>query len=116
MVRLIQDVNNYYEIVAFDWEDPSAPHGEHSRVTKWVGGAEVESIEFTNVNNYASQDPNPTQYHVTITFTPTVTTVQAFGETIELNVDATSINVSKFEIQLDQQDAYIDNIELQVAP
>jgi hypothetical protein len=116
VVRLMQNANNYYEIAAFEWDDPSAPHGERARVAKWVGGAEVERVEFTNINNYVSQDPNPTQYNVSITFTPATTTVQAFGETIVLDTNPTSINVSNFEIQMDQQDAYVDNIELLVAP
>jgi hypothetical protein len=45
-----------------------------------------------------------------------MTEVQAFGDTIVLSTDTTSINVSMFEIQMNQQDAYIDNIELLVAP
>ena len=115
-VRLMQDDNNYYEIAAFDREPPFDPSVQSSPVTKWVGGVEVDSDAFTSLDNYVSQDPNPTQYHVTITFSPGMTTVEAFGETIVLNTDNTSINVSKFEIQMNQQDAYIDNIELLVAP
>ena len=114
-VRLMDEADNYYEIAAFEWDDELSP-GEASRVTKWVGGAEVEeNLAFTNVNNYVSQEP-PLKYHVTITFTPTMTTLEAFGETIVLGTDTTSINVSKFEIQINQQDAYIDNIELLNAP
>ncbi len=114
-VRLMLDANNYYEIAAFEWDDELLAL-ELPRVTKWVGGVAVDEVQFTTVNNYVSQDPIPTQYHVTITFTPTTTTVEAFGETIVLNTETTPINVSKFEIQLNQQDAYIDNIELLVAP
>jgi hypothetical protein len=85
-------------------------------VAKFVGGVKEDSVAFANVNNYVSQDPDPTKYPITITFSPTTTTVQAFGETIVLNTSSTSINVSTFEIELGQQDAYIDNIELLDAP
>lgn len=114
-IRLMQDANNFYEVAAFEWDNPLAP-GELPRVTKWVGGVAVDNVAFTNINNYISQDPNPTQYHVTITFTPATTTVQAFGETIVLNANSTPIAVSMFEIQTNQQDSYIDNIELLVVP
>jgi hypothetical protein len=115
-VRLMEDANNFYEVAAFEWNNVLSPE-ELPRVTKWVGGVVVDNVAFTfPPNQYVSQDPNPTQEHITITFTPATTTVQAFGETIVLNTDTTSINVDMFEIQTNQQDSYIDNIELLVVP
>jgi hypothetical protein len=113
-VRLMQDATNYYEIACFQWDNVAAP-GEPNRVTKVVSGGVVEEKPFANVNNYVSQIP-PLSYHVTITYTPTVVTVQAFGETIVLNANTTGINVSKFEIQTNQQDAYYDNIQQIAVP
>lgn len=113
-VRLMQDANNYYEMAAFQWDNVLSP-GEPSVFRKVVGGTVVEEVQFVNVNNYVSQDP-PTQEHVTITFTPTTSTVQAFSETITLNSDPTAINVILFEIQANQQDAFFDNIQLLAVP
>ncbi|MFA5810205.1 MAG: hypothetical protein WC935_07725, partial [Thermoleophilia bacterium] len=113
-IRLMADANNYYEMAAFQWDNVLSP-GELPRVTKVVGGVVVDNVAFSNINNYVSQNP-PIAYHVTFRFTPTVTTVQAFGETIVLNSNTTSINVSKVELQMNQQEAFFDNIQLLAVP
>jgi hypothetical protein len=51
-----------------------------------------------------------------ITFSPSLTTVVAFGETIDLSVNGTSIPVGKFEVDTGQQAAYYDNIRLEPKP
>ena len=74
---------------------------------KFVGGVEVENVPFTNgfVQN--------TNYSITINFSPTLTTVNAFGNVLTLNTYTTSILINNFEIETNQQDAYYDNILFQ---
>lgn len=108
-IRLKQDADTYYQIGAFEFETPVSLHPD-SGVAKFVAGVKEDGAAFANVNNYVSNDPNPTMYPITITFSPTTIMVEAFGETKTLNTG--NINVSTFEIELGQQDAYIDNIQL----
>jgi hypothetical protein len=114
-IRLKQDEGNFYELAIFEWDDPSLPHNFFPTVTKWVGGVPVNNVAMTHTTSYMSQDP-PSAYHVIITFTPDNTVVQwapnvpAFSEEVVLDKNTAPINVSKFEIQTNQQDAYYDNI------
>jgi hypothetical protein len=108
-IRLMQDNNTYYEIQNFSWDVPPDPHPNTASVRKVVGGAEVEKVLFTN--SYAQGGTYP----IKITFSPSLTTVLAFGETI-LSSNATSIPVSEFEVHIGQQDAYVDNILLEATP
>jgi hypothetical protein len=114
-VRIMEDQDNYYEMAAFQWDNVLEPQ-RLPFFAKVVNQVTVDNVLFTNINNYVSQDPDPTQYHVTITFTPAEATAQAFDETIVLNQDPSAINVSSFEIQTNQQDAYYDNIQLLAVP
>jgi hypothetical protein len=108
-IRLKQDDNNYYQISNFDWEDPSAPP-EQSMVKKVVGGAIVDNVVITNLYSQGST------YPIKITFSPSLTTLEAFGQTVDLTTNGTAISVNIFEVETGQQDCYYDNIKLEPAP
>ncbi|MEA1999982.1 MAG: Ig-like domain-containing protein [Euryarchaeota archaeon] len=101
-LRLVQDKNNYYEIKNSDG------YGAQ-KIKKVVNGRIVDSVlfqsEYTQNNNY----------HITITFSPDSTTVEAFGDVLTLSENSDSISVSTFEVQSMQQDAYYDNINISYA-
>ena len=97
LLRLVQDKNNYYELLNTDGYGPK-------KLKKYVNGVRVASVPF--VNEF-SQNNN---YTVVINFSPEQTTVAAFGETISINTDNKAIIVGRFELELRQQDSYIDNI------
>ncbi len=94
---LRQDVNNYYLLRNTDGYGPRY-------LQKYVSGTLVDSANFTI--EY-SQNNN---YSITVNFSPGQTTVNAFGETLTINTDSSSIMVNSFEINPNQQDAYYDNI------
>ena len=100
-VRLLQDANNYYEIENTDGYGA----GE---IRKFVGGntTPVETASFTG--EY-SQNNN---YTITIDFSPTQTTVNAFGDQLTLSTNTAAINVDSFEVEASQQTAFFDNILL----
>ena len=112
-VRLMQDADNYYELVVFDWG--AVIPFETPYFAKVVGGVPVDNVSLTNIRNYVSQDP-PTQYPVTITITPALASVQGFGENKVLDQDNTPITMVKFEIMTSQQDAYYDNLMFIIVP
>ncbi len=94
---LRQDANNYYLLRNTDGYGPGI-------IRKYVGGVIVDSANFSigySQNNY---------YSITIDFSPGQTTVNAFGETLTINTDSSSIMVNSYEIDTHQQDAYFDNI------
>jgi hypothetical protein len=97
IIRLVEDQNNYFELINTDGYGSQA-------IKKVVNGSEVASAtfqsEYTQNNNY----------HITITFSPDFTTVEAFGDVLTLSGNSDSISVSTFEIRSRQQDAYYDNI------
>jgi alkaline phosphatase len=96
-IRLVQDANNYYEIENTD--------GYGARgIRKIVNGLEVDEAGFSN--GYAQK----TNYTISIDFSPTQTVVDAFGNLLTLNTDTREIRVCGFEIEVEQQDAYFDNI------
>ena len=101
-IRLQQDANNYYEIRNTDG-------GATGAIKKFVNGntTPVETVSFAN--NYNQN----TNYSIEIDFSPTQTTVTAFGETLVLNTDTTSIDVNSFKVEANQQTAYFDNILLE---
>ncbi|MGB3209625.1 MAG: PKD domain-containing protein [Desulforhopalus sp.] len=98
LVRLMQDQSNYYEIKYSDGYNLGI-------ITKVVNGTEVENKQ--NGTQYAQ---NKT-YNVEIKFSPSQVTVEGFGTAQTLSSDNSDIQVSSFEIELTQQDAYIDDIE-----
>ena len=96
-IRLIQDQNNYYELKNTDGYGPK-------EFTKHISGSVVDSASF--VSEYAQNN----NYTITITFSPSQTTVSAFGENLVINTDSSGITVNSFEVEITQQDAYFDNI------
>jgi hypothetical protein len=96
-LRLMEDENTYYEISNSDGYGPGG-------VYIWVDGRVVASTAFKS--GYAQNK----SYRVGVSFGPTAVTVQAFGQVVSLNAGATPILVSRFALELRQQDAYIDNI------
>ena len=96
-VRLVQDANNYYEMQNTDGYGPRS-------ITKVINGQVVDSATF--LNGYVQN----TNYHITINFSPSQNTVNAFGNTLIISTNTSSITVGSFEIEVTQQDAYFDNI------
>ncbi len=99
--RLVQDDNNYYEV----FNNTGGVSGE---IRKYVNHATipVETVPFAN--KYTQN----TDYTITISFTPTATTVNAYGENLTLAANSAQILVSSFEVKSVQQTAYFDNISL----
>jgi alkaline phosphatase len=96
-IRLVQDAGNYYDIQNTDGYGPKS-------IRKIVNGTVVDSASFT------SQYTQNTNYHITVNFSPDQTTVNAFGQTITISTNKSSIPINRFEIEVQQQDAYFDNI------
>jgi hypothetical protein len=97
-LRLLADNNTFYEIYNTDGLGAGG-------IRKFVAGKKVASANFSS-----GYGQNKT-YNVTVSFSPTDVSVQAFGQTVSLKVGATSaILVDQFTLELKQQDAYIDNI------
>ncbi len=96
-VRLVQDASRYYEMVSSDGYDPGW-------IRKVVNGQEVEKQVFQN--GYVQN----TGYSVALAFSPALTQVEAFGQTLVLGSTVSPISVSLFEVELSQQDGYFDNI------
>jgi hypothetical protein len=96
-LRLVQDADNYYELASTDGYNPGI-------IRKVVNGVVVGSRAFQN--GY-SQNQN---YRVTLSFTSSILSANAFGQSLTVSGDTTPIQVGSFELELYQQDAYIDNI------
>lgn len=96
-VRLRQDVSNYYEMKNTDGYGPGY-------FRKIVNGRIVDETAF---ESEFDQNQN---YEIAIDFGQEITILQAFGQTLTLGAEKTSITVQRFEIELMQQDAYFDNI------
>ncbi len=105
-IRLVQDADNYYELANFD----HVVGTDNAYVKKIVGGSEVDLVPFTT--GYT----NGQTYTITITFSPTTTTMDAFGQTVDLTADGTGISVIGFDVVTGKQDANYDDILLQAAP
>ena len=97
-IRLIQDLNNYYEIMN---SDGCGIFG----VKKIINGQVVEHTFF-----YSEYKQNR-NYNISINFSSELTNIYAFGQEIFINTNTDSIIVSRFEIEMIQQDGYFDNIE-----
>jgi hypothetical protein len=110
-IRLKQDALNYYEVSNFSYNDNSEiPPPDQAAVRKYVAGALVQEVLYTM--GYTQGNT----YNIKITFSPTKTTMEAFGQTIDLTTNGTAISVSSFEVLTGQQDAYYDNIKLEAHP
>lgn len=97
-LKLTQDENNYYVL-------ENADNGKGPwYVKKIISGIEVDnaafSSEYTQKNNYS----------ITISFSPNLTTANAFGEMLTMNKDGNRIIVKSFMLNTRQQDAFYDNI------
>ncbi|WP_223892521.1 PKD domain-containing protein, partial [Sulfurovum sp. TSL6] len=101
-LKLIQDAQTYYEVTNTDNYGP----GE---IAKYVNGVKVDSVAF------GSEYTQGTNYTISINFSPSATTVEAFGDILTLNSDTTAIAVSSFSVEVTQQDAYFDNIVYSIA-
>ncbi len=109
--RLKQDTNNYYEITNYDSLDDG--YRGTPTISKVVNGVVVDSHPF--LSYYDQSGGTNGAYHIKVTFSPTQTVWDAFGETY---IDSTSgtITVNKLEMGFWQQDAFIDNILLEAIP
>jgi len=112
-IRLYQNPisdNTFYEVSNFDWSSygfaPFEP--DLAAFKKFVGGVEVEKVAFPT--SYLQGGT----YHINITFGPAITTMEAFGQKIDLS--GTGNTVGKFVIETGQQSSYYDNILLEAAP
>jgi len=113
-VRLVQDANNYYEISNFDWASfGGTPSGNDiAQIIKVVGGVVTDNV-FLPQTAYSQN----TTYNLGITFSPTQVILQGFGSTVTLNTgNTTPISVSSMEVELGQQDAFLDNFKLLASP
>lgn len=111
-IRLFQNPpsdNTYFEIRNFDWSTFGATPEEPDLAAfrKFVGGVEVEKAAFDT--SYLQGET----YHIKITFGPALTTMDAFGQRIDLSGTGP---IGKFEIHTGQQEAFYDNIQLKAAP
>ena len=97
-LRLVQDADNYYEIFNTDGYGPG-------NVSKVINGTVVGQ---TPLQSEYSQD---TLYSTTVLFNAGgELSIDAFGNLVTLSQNTDPILVNRFEIMLEQQDAYIDNI------
>ncbi len=94
---LRQDESNFYKISNTDGYGTLG-------LFKIIGGQIIDQVAF---GKEYSQNNN---YHINITFSATKTVVEAFGEVIVINTNKSPISVNSFEVILQQQDAYIDNV------
>jgi hypothetical protein len=99
-IRLAESGTTYYE---FSTQDDI--------LRKVRAGIVVDSAPFTN-SYLQNSAPNP----IRITFSPTLTTVEAFGGTASLTTNENSNSAIYFEVRADQQNGYFDNITLEAAP
>jgi lysophospholipase L1-like esterase len=73
-------------------------------LSKYVGGSKVDGDDFSS--GYSQG----VDYTITIRFSPTATTLEAFGQVLVIDTDTTAVTVNSVEIELAQQDAYFDNL------
>jgi len=100
-IRLILDDANYYEICNADSTMCPGVNG----IRKNLGGVHELSTPFAGDYSQA------TDYHITVSFSPTQVKVSAFGELLVFDTnDTTALSVNTFAIDAAQQDAYYDNI------
>ena len=96
-IFLMQDTNNYYQIVNTDGYGPGT-------VRKIVNGQIVDSVALAA--GY-SQNKN---YHLRVIFTPESARFEVFGQVLTLTGNSTGITVGNIQMQLAQQTGYFDNI------
>ena len=97
VLRLLQDADNFFEIVNYDGYGPGY-------IRKVVNGVEVGS---TSLGSGYSQKTN---YHLVASFSSGTLTLEGFGSAVTLGGNATELVITGFDIELSQQDAYLDNL------
>ena len=95
-IRLKENDTTYYELFNTDGYGPGY-------LAKVVNGTEVERV--TLASDYLQNN----NYTITITFSPSFTSITGFGSTVSLNSDTTAIAVQSFSIDSFQQTAYYDD-------
>jgi hypothetical protein len=103
VLRLQDDFNTYFEVSNYGWDNPADPHPQAS-VRKVRNRVAVDNVVFTN--SYSQGNC----YTVKITFSPTFTTVEAFGETIYLTANQSGFPVWSFMVETTNQDSSLTNI------
>jgi phosphodiesterase/alkaline phosphatase D-like protein len=98
-VRVLDTPTTYYELSTKD-----------ASVKKVRKGVAVDSMAFPFTYSQGGT------YPIRISFSPTVTTFEAFGGTVDLTKNDASNPIVYFEVESTQQDAYYDNIRLETAP
>lgn len=99
-LRLLEKPDSYYEVENTDGYGPGS-------IRKVVNGKVVSSAVF--LLGY-QQNSN---YTVRVTFSPNFLRVEGFGSEVVLNLPDGGLGVESLEVELRQQDAYIDNIHFQ---
>jgi len=102
ILTLEQDENTYYKIGNSDG------YGTFE-ISKYVNGVNVDTNAF---NHEYTQNSN---YTITVTFSPSSMTVEAYGESVTLNGNTSAVTVNSFSVELTQQDAYFDNVVYGIA-
>jgi hypothetical protein len=95
---LYENANTYYKII--NRYGGSRTGG----ITKYINGTRVDSRWFKN--KYAQKR----NYTISVDFSPSSTTVNAFGQKLTINNNHTPITVTSFRIRTKNQDAAYDNI------
>jgi hypothetical protein len=103
VLRLQDDFNTYFEVSNYDWDNPADPHPQAS-ARKVRNRVTVDNVAFPG--SYSQG----TCYTIKITFSPTLTTVEAFGETIHLTANDAGFPVWSFMVETTDQDATITNV------
>jgi len=88
----------------YDWDNPADSHPLAS-VRKVRNRVTVDTVVFTNPYSQGNC------YTVKITFSPAITTVEAFGETILLTANESGFPVFSFMVETTNQDATLANIK-----
>ena len=96
-IRLVQDADNFYELVNWDGYGPGY-------IRKVVNGNDggITSLTSAYVQNQT--------YNMSLLFSPSGFSVSGFGGEVTLGADATPLVINSFEIELSQQHAYLDNL------
>jgi hypothetical protein len=100
-LRLIQDNQTYYRIIN---RDGSKTGG----IAKYVNGVRVDKSWFSK--GY-EQDKD---YNIRVTFSPSATMVEAFGQVLMMNSDSSVITVNSFSVNTIQQNANYSNIDYSI--
>jgi len=98
-IRLMDTPTTYYELSTKD-----------ASVRKVRKGVAVDEVAFPFPYSQGGT------YPIKITFSPAVTTVEAFGGTVDLTRNDSANPIVYFEVESTQQDADYDNIKLETAP